>query len=89
MENITKSFQRRKYGPRPSRESLVLAEVAVQCLCELLTVHPYFNYSTNIAQLLVTLLNCQNSNVRDVIHKTFVKLFKTDKRLDLTLHVSF
>lgn len=34
-----------------------LGLMAVQCLCELLTSHPYFNYSTNIVQLLTVYLD--------------------------------
>lgn len=87
LENITKALKRRKYGPRPSKEFVALAEVSIHCLCEALLSQPYFNYSTNIGQLLVTFLNCQNEVVRKRIHETFVKLFKTDKRLDLTRHI--
>lgn len=87
LENMTKALKRRKYGPRPSRESVSLAEIAVQCLCEALLSQPYFNFSTNIGQLLVTFLNCPNEIVRKKTHETFVKLFKTDKRLDITRHI--
>lgn len=87
LENTTKALKRRKYGPRPSRESVALAEIAVQCLCEALLSQPYFNFSTNIGQLLVTFLNCPNEIVRKKTHESFVKLFKTDKRLDLTRHI--
>lgn len=87
LENITKALKRRKYGPRPSKEFVALAEVSIHCLCEALLSQPYFNFSTNIGQLLVTFLNCPNEIVRKKIHETFVKLFKTDKRLDLTRHI--
>lgn len=87
LENITKALKRRKYGPRPSKEFVALAEVSIQCLCEALLSQPYFNFSTNIGQLLVTFLNCPNETVRKRIHETFVKLFKTDKRLDITRHI--
>ena len=87
LENMTKALKRRKYGPRPSKENVSLAEISVQCLCEALLAQPYFNFSTNIAQVLVTFLNCQNEVVRKKIHETFVKIFKTDKRLDITRHI--
>lgn len=87
LENVTKALKPRKYGPRPSRENKVLAEIAIQCLCETLLAHPYFNFSTNIAQVLVTFLNCPNELVRKKIHETFVNIFKTDKRLDITRHI--
>lgn len=88
LEDFVKAFQNRKFGPKPTKEKLALAELAIQCMCELLLAHPYFNYSTNVAQLLVVLLNSSRENVRTLINKTFVKIFKTDKRMDLTLHVS-
>lgn len=87
LEHITKALKPKKYEARPTRERIDLAEIAVQCLCELLITSPYFNFSTNIAQLLVTLLNAYNQNVRKKIHECFTKTFKTDKRLDLTLHI--
>lgn len=87
LEYVTKALKRRKYGPKPSREHVALAVIAVQCLCEALLSQPYFNFSTNIGQLLVTFLNCPNEIVRKKIHESFVKLFKTDKRLDLTRHI--
>lgn len=87
LENMTKALKRRKYGPRPTKEGLALAEIAIQSLCEALLAQPYFNFSTNIAQVLVTFLNCPNEVVRKKIHETFVKIFKTDKRLDITRHI--
>ena len=87
LEHTTKALKRRKYGPRPGKEQVAMAAIAVQCLCEAILSQPYFNFSTNIGQLLVTFLNCGNEGVRKNIHETFVKLFKTDKRLDLTRHV--
>lgn len=87
LEHITKFLKRKKYGPRPSKENISLAEIAIQCLCDALLNQPYFNFSTNIGQLLVTSLNSPNETVRKNIHQTFVKLFKTDKRLDLTRHI--
>lgn len=87
LENVIKSLKRRKYAPRPSKEDVALAEIAISCLCDAIVTHPYFNFSTNIAQLLVTYLNCSNEIVRKKIHETFVKLFKTDKRLDLSQHI--
>lgn len=89
LETCAKALKPGKYAKRPSKEEIYLAEVAVQCLCELLLAHTYSNFSTNVAQVLVIYLNCYNVNVRKRINDTFVKLFKMDKRLDLTRHVSF
>jgi nucleolar complex protein 3 len=87
LETIAKALKPGKFSKRPSKESINIAESAVFCLCEILQAHPYFNFNTNIAQLLVIYLNCSNSKSRKLINETFIKIFKTDKRLDLTLHV--
>lgn len=87
LENTAKTLKPKKFGPRPTRENVALAEIAVQCLCEALVSQPYFNFSTNIAQLLVTFLDNSNEIVRKKINETFSRLFRTDKRLDLTRHV--
>lgn len=87
LEFITKVMKKRKFGPKPSKESIALAILAIQCLCEMLLSQPYFNFSTNIGQLLVSFINYGNEVVRKKINETFVKLFKTDKRLDLTRHI--
>jgi nucleolar complex protein 3 len=83
-------LQRKKFGPKivRTKTDMQLAEMAVQCLCDILISHPYFNYNMNVGQLLVVLLNNQNSNVRKSVFECFVSLFKTDKRYDLTRHVS-
>lgn len=88
LEACAKALKPGKYAKRPTREEIYMAEVAVQCLCELLLAHTYSNYSTNIAQVLVIYLNCYNASVRKRINETLVTLFKTDKRLDLSRHVS-
>jgi nucleolar complex protein 3 len=87
LEASAKALKPGKYAKRPSKEEIYMAEIAVQCLCELLLAHTYTNFSTNIAQVLVIYLNCYNGTVRKMINETFIKLFKTDKRLDLTRHV--
>lgn len=88
MEIFAKALKPGKFAKRPSKEEIHIADTAIQCLCELLLSHTYFNFSTNIAQVLVIYLNCFNTSARKRIHETFVKLFKTDKRLDITRHVS-
>lgn len=72
-----------------SRKLSKLAEAAVNCMCDLLLAHPYFNFGQNICQLLVYLLNCNVPAIRTTILKCFTELFKTDKKFDLTLFVSF
>lgn len=71
-----------------SRENVHLAAVATKCLSELLITHPYFNFSQNIAQLLVYLLNSNNTNIRGNVFETFKQIFTEDKKFELTLFVS-
>lgn len=71
-----------------SREHILLAQIGATCLCELLIAHPYFNFSQNIAQLLVYLLNCNNILIRTKILNCFRQVFAEDKKFDLTLFVS-
>lgn len=87
LEAAAKALKPGKYAKRPTKEEIYMAEIAVQCLCELLLAHTYSNFSMNIGQVLVIYLNCFNVNARKRINETFVKLFKTDKRLDLSRHV--
>lgn len=83
MTNATSKCQQKM-----KREQIMLAEISSMCLCELLTAHPYFNFSQNVAQLLVYLLNCNNQAIRTRIHTTFKQLFVEDKKFELTLFVS-
>ena len=88
LENCTKALKRRKYGPKYTQEQKILGEISIQCLCEALHAHPYFNFGTNIAQVLVVFLNSGNEVVRKRVYESFLQFFKTDKRLDVTRHVS-
>lgn len=89
MERLTSKLKIKRFQTlKATKQDTILAEIAVQCLCELLTEHPYFNFNTNIAQLLVAFLNIQNETIRTLVYNSFTRIFKTDKRLDLTRHVS-
>lgn len=50
--------------------------------------HPYFNYSQNIAQVLVPFLNNSRKNVREMVKKFVCLVFKEDKKEEVTLKVS-
>lgn len=80
-----------KLPQKPSRshseEEFQLAEIAIQCMCDLLMAHPYFNYSINTAQVLVTLLDNNVVSVRKRVYESFVTIFKTDSRYDLSQHI--
>lgn len=73
---------------RLPQEFIKLGEVATTCLCELLLAHPYFNFSQNIAQLLVYLLNSNFPVIRTAILECFTYTFRHDSKFDLTLFVS-
>lgn len=69
-------------------QQVAVAEVATQCLCDLLVANPNFNFSQNIAQTLVYLSNNRFTPIREMVNKCFKRIFATDKRLDLTYFVS-
>lgn len=86
LEKVTSAVS--KGQRRMSREQILLAQIGATCLCELLIAHPYFNFSQNIAQLLVYLLNCNNTTIRTKILNCFRQTFAEDKKFELTLFVS-
>lgn len=88
LEGLTQPVQRKHRGSgSKSLEDLQLAEVAVQCMCDLLNAHPYFNYGMNVGQMLVTLLNSDVESVRQRVRTCFCSLFKSDTRYDLSKHI--
>ncbi|XP_065090931.1 nucleolar complex protein 3 [Ochlerotatus camptorhynchus] len=87
-EGFTQQLRRsRKLNKQDIEEKQSIAVVAVQCMCDLLMAHPYFNYSMNIGQMLVTMLNSDQENVRKLVHSCFVTIFKTDSRFDMCKHI--
>ncbi|XP_060645564.1 nucleolar complex protein 3 homolog [Drosophila nasuta] len=85
LEQLTAQVNKR--GGDKTPQSVKMATVAVECMCELLLAHPYFNYVQNIAQLLVYMLNCNYGAMRQAVNQCFRTLFSNDKRLDMTLFV--
>lgn len=85
-ESISKSLLKTTKKIVPSEE-YQLAEISVNCMCDLLVAHPYFNYSINIVQILAALLNSVSSSVRMCVYDCFVTIFKTDNRFDISLHI--
>ncbi|KAH8404150.1 hypothetical protein KR215_010673, partial [Drosophila sulfurigaster] len=85
LEHLTAQVNKR--GGHKTPQSVKMATVAVECMCELLLAHPYFNYVQNIAQLLVYMLNCNYGAMRQAVNQCFRTLFSNDKRLDMTLFV--
>lgn len=56
-----------------------LGAVAVRCLGELLITHYHFNFTSNIIQALVPLLNHPHDALSDLTASYLTKLFKADK----------
>ncbi|XP_015521317.1 nucleolar complex protein 3 homolog isoform X1 [Neodiprion lecontei] len=67
------------------KQEIILGEIAITCMSELLIAHPYFNFSVNIANLLVPYLDSKWSNVREIVAKCVTQIFKEDKRGELSL----
>lgn len=70
------------------QQEVQLGAVAVKCMAELLVTHPYFNFSTNLAHFLVTFLDNNTPAVRDISKDAIKRIFKEDKRGDISLEVS-
>ncbi|KAI4504694.1 hypothetical protein M0802_000244 [Mischocyttarus mexicanus] len=70
-----------------NEREILLGELGVMCMCELLVSHPYFNFSPNIANFLIPLLNIKNASVREKIVKCISQVFKEDKRGELSLMI--
>lgn len=58
-------------------------------MCDLLVAHPYFNYSQNIAQVIVPFLNNSNKLVRELVKNAVKQIFKEDKREEVSLKVKY
>ncbi|XP_043505976.1 nucleolar complex protein 3 homolog isoform X1 [Polistes fuscatus] len=70
-----------------NEREMLLGELGVMCMCELLVSHPYFNFSPNIANFLIPLLNNKKTSVREKVVKCISQVFKEDKRGELSLTI--
>uniref|UniRef100_A0A2M4CU44 NOC3-like protein n=1 Tax=Anopheles darlingi TaxID=43151 RepID=A0A2M4CU44_ANODA len=87
MESVMDSYHRSlRQSKKIAIDTQQLLQTCVQCMCDLVLAHPYFNYSPNIIQVLVLMLNDVKESIRKIVHVCFATLFKTDIRLDLTYH---
>ncbi|KYN36057.1 Nucleolar complex protein 3 like protein [Trachymyrmex septentrionalis] len=88
LEKISKIL-RTKNGNMQSvnEQEMQLGETAVSCMCELLAVHPYFNFSVNIANYVLPLLDNKRSNIREKVTQCISQIFKEDKRGQLSLTI--
>lgn len=65
-----------------------LGEVALYAMCDLLLSHPYFNFSLNIVQAVIPFLNHKEAAIRKIVSSACIRLFKEDKKEEITLKVS-
>lgn len=90
LEKISKILIRKKGNTQSVNEQeMQLGETAVLCMCELLTVHPYFNFSINIATYILPLLDNKRNSIRGRVAQCISQIFKEDKRGQLSLTVSY
>ncbi|KMQ95945.1 nucleolar complex protein 3-like protein [Lasius niger] len=88
LEKISKILRKKKGDTRSmnNRETR-LGEMAISCMCELLTAHPYFNFSVNITNYIIPFLDNKQSNIREKVAQCISQIFKDDKRGQLSLTI--
>ena len=87
MEKICSGARKKSFNIRSNECELELGKLAIQRMCDILNMHHYFNYSANIANFLTPFLNSKYSDIRITVFNSFKKIFKEDKRGELTLTV--
>lgn len=88
LEKMCNVLRRKKGDTRRVIDAEIpLGELAVSCMCSLLTTHPYFNFSTNIANFLIPLLDNKRPSVREKVAACISQIFKEDKRAELSLTI--
>ncbi|VEN58187.1 unnamed protein product [Callosobruchus maculatus] len=68
-----------------SKDEIKLGILAVEAMSDLLVEHPYFNFSENIARVVVPFLNSYEKSIRENVKNKIKQLFKEDKKGDITL----
>lgn len=88
LEKMSSVLKKKKGDGRQLKEQQIeLGKLAVTCMCDLLITHPYFNYSINIANFLIPLLDNKYEFIRQHVAKCISQIFKEDKRVELSLTV--
>ncbi|XP_018046208.1 PREDICTED: nucleolar complex protein 3 homolog [Atta colombica] len=88
LEKISKILRTKNRNMQSINEQeMQLGETAVSCICELLVVHPYFNFSVNIANYVLPLLDNKRSNIREKVAQCISQIFNEDKRGQLSLTI--
>ncbi|RZC32728.1 nucleolar complex protein 3 -like, partial [Asbolus verrucosus] len=88
LERSSMVLVKKKGDTRNFNEEVIkLGELAVQSMCELLVIHPYFNYAQNLAQAVVPFLNNPRGNIREIAKNSIKTVFKEDKKEEITLKI--
>ncbi|XP_076678700.1 nucleolar complex protein 3 isoform X2 [Andrena cerasifolii] len=88
LEKMSGVLRKKRGDTRQLKQhEIELGELSVTCLCDLLTTHPYFNYSVNIASFLIPLLDNKHQFVREYVAKCISRVFEQDKRIELSLTI--
>lgn len=88
LEKMAGKLRQKKGDTRKIPEPIKnLGDLAVTSMCDLLVTNPYFNFSPNIANFLIPLLDNKRLNVRETISNCFSQIFKDDKRGELSLTI--
>jgi len=58
---------------------------SLRCICDIMSTHPQFNFSHNILKLVVPCLNEGDPQVRSLVNAAVRRVFKEDKRGDISL----
>ncbi|XP_031842929.1 nucleolar complex protein 3 [Nomia melanderi] len=88
LEKMSGVLRKKKGDTRIIKEQeLELGKLGITCMCDLLTTHPYFNYSVNVANFLIPFLDNKHEYVRQEVAKCISQIFKEDKRAELSLTI--
>ncbi|XP_076301364.1 nucleolar complex protein 3 [Lasioglossum baleicum] len=88
LEKMSGVLKRKKGDTRPLEgQEIELGKIGITCMCDLLTTHPYFNYSVNIANFLIPFLDNKHEFVRQEVAKCYSQIFKEDRRAELSLTI--
>ncbi|XP_068084656.1 nucleolar complex protein 3 isoform X2 [Anabrus simplex] len=85
MEKFTQVL--RKSSENTAVGSRILGELAVRCLCNLLVMHPYFNFSVNLVHLLIPFLNHKICSIRDEVANSIQTVLRQDRRGEISLKI--
>jgi len=81
--SIVKEGKKEKKCEEPKKR---VAVFALKCMADLLIAMPYFNFAKNVVHALIPFTAHKNDEIRSMICGYFRKLFKEDKRGEISLH---